>query len=132
MVGIGFSKSVTTPLDVFTFLILALSGVCVLYSLWIVLISFTFWFVKFDNNVTILHALMDTGRYPSTIYPTWLRVIVTFIIPIAVATTVPLQALRGELTGWQVLMYLAIAAAAVFLSSRVWQAGIKRYSSSGS
>src|SRR5215475_1240504 len=82
-----------TPLNVASFLLLTISGALIIYSLWIVLISCTFWFVKFDNNVTILQALMDSGRYPATVYPTWLRVIVTFIIPIAVATTVPLQAL---------------------------------------
>lgn len=130
--GIAYSQSITTPLSILSFVVLAISGMFVLYSLWIVLISFTFWFVKFDNNVTILHALMDTGRYPATIYPAWLRVIVTFIIPIAVATTVPLQALRGELSGWEVLMFLGIGVAAVALSSRVWKAGVRRYSSSGS
>ena len=61
----------------------------ILYSLWIVLIAATFWFIKFDNNVTILQALLDTGRYPATIYPLWLRLIVTFLVPVAVATTVP-------------------------------------------
>ncbi len=75
-----------------------------IYSLWVVLIALTFWFVKFDNNVTILQALMDTGRYPVSVYPAWLRLIVTFVVPIAVATTVPMQALRGQLGGWQVLL----------------------------
>ena len=31
----------------------------IFYSLWIVMMAFTFWFIKFDNNVTILHALLD-------------------------------------------------------------------------
>jgi len=126
--GVVISKDIATPASVSSFLVLTISGAAVLYSLWIVLISFTFWFVKFDNNVTILQALMDSGRYPATIYPAWLRVIITFIIPIAVATTVPLQALRGELAWWQVLMFLGVAAAAMLLSSLVWKAGVKRYS----
>ena len=71
---------------------------------------------------------MDAGRYPSTIYPAWLRLIVTFIIPIAVATTVPLQALRGDLSVAQVWMFLGISAVSVFISSRVWKAGVKKYS----
>jgi ABC-2 type transport system permease protein len=130
--GILISHSIATPLSILSFLLLSLSGICVLYSLWIVLIAFTFWFVKFDNNVTILQALMDAGRYPSTVYPVWLRIIVTFVIPIAVATTVPLQALRGDLVWWQVLMFLGIGAASLVLSSRVWKEGIKRYSSASS
>lgn len=127
-VGISMSQSLVTAASIFSFLMLAISGMLVLYSLWIILIAFTFWFVKFDNNVTILQALMDAGRYPATIYPAWLRLIVTFIIPIAVATTVPLQALRGDLSVAQVWMFLGISAISVFISSRVWRAGVKKYS----
>lgn len=130
--GIVLSKSATSPVSVISFLALTISGVGVLYSLWIVLISFTFWFVKFDNNVTILHALMDAGRYPATIYPPWLRVIVTFIIPIALATTIPLQALRGELSAPQILLFLGIGALSLLVSAFVWREGVGRYSSASS
>lgn len=132
VIGIGMSGSIVTPLNVISFLALCTSGVLILYSLWIVMIAFTFWFTKFDNNVTLLHSLMDTGRYPVMIYPNWLRIIVTFIVPIALATTIPVQALRGDLLAWQVALYLGIGAAALFLSSRVWMAGVRRYSSASS
>jgi ABC-2 type transport system permease protein len=127
-VGISMSHSLVTPFSIISFLVLTVTGGLVLYSLWIVLIAFTFWFVRFDNNVTILQALMDAGRYPATIYPAWLRLIVTFIIPIAVATTVPLQALRGDLGPSQVAMFIGISAASLLISSQVWRAGVKRYS----
>jgi ABC-type uncharacterized transport system permease subunit len=90
------------------------------------------WSNKFDNNVTILQALLDTGRYPASVYPFWLRIIVTFLIPVAVATTIPLQALRGELSALQVLMFVAISAAAFLIATRVWKAGVKKYSGASS
>lgn len=126
------SEILVTPLSLATFILLAISGALILYSLWIVMIAMTFWFIKFDNNVTILQALLDAGRYPATVYPSWLRLIVTFIIPIAVATTVPLQALRGELNGWSVLLYLGIGAACFLVASQVWKAGVRRYSGASS
>jgi len=132
VVGITRSGDVTTPLSILTFILLTVSGAIVIYSLWIVLIALTFWFTKFDNNVTILQALMDAGRYPVTVYPVWLRIIVTFIIPVAVATTVPLQALRGELDLQRVLVFLVIGIASFWISSRVWKAGLKRYSGASS
>jgi ABC-2 type transport system permease protein len=132
VVGVQMTEHVTTVWNLLTFLALLLSGTIVLYSLWIVLIALTFWFIKFDNNVTILQALMDAGRYPTTVYPIWLRLIVTFVIPIALATTVPLQALRGDLNGWQVLLFAGIGAASMWISSRVWRAGVRRYSSASS
>lgn len=130
--GIRISGDIATPLSIATFLLLVVSGTIVLYSLWIVLIALTFWFTKFDNNVTILQALLDSGRYPVTVYPVWLRIIVTFIIPIAVATTVPLQALRGELDIPRVLMFLGISIVGFLIASQIWKAGLKRYSGASS
>jgi ABC-2 type transport system permease protein len=108
------------------------SGLLVIYSLWVVMVAATFWFTKFDNNVTILQALLEAGRYPATIYPPWLRLIVTFVVPIALATTAPLQALRGDLSGWQVLLFLAVGVAAFLLAYQVWRAGVRRYSGASS
>ena len=130
--GITKSGDITTPLSILTFILLTVSGAIVIYSLWIVLIALTFWFTKFDNNVTILQALMEAGRYPVTVYPVWLQIIVTFIIPIAVATTIPLQALRGELDLPRVLLFFVIGIAAFWVASRVWKAGLKRYSGASS
>jgi len=132
LVGINITGDTITPLHLLTFILLTISGAIVIYSLWIVLIALTFWFTKFDNNVTILQALLDAGRYPVTVYPVWLRIIVTFIIPVAVATTVPLQALRGDLNISRILMFLAIGIASFLFASRVWKAGLKRYSGASS
>jgi ABC-2 type transport system permease protein len=132
VVGLNMSGGGTTPVNFFGFVVLTMSGSMVIYSLWIVLISATFWFVKFDNNVTILQALLDAGRYPSTVYPAWLRLIVTFVVPIALATTVPLQALRGDLTVPQMGLFLLVAAASFLIASRVWMAGVKKYSGASS
>jgi len=130
--GISMSGGGTTPLNLLSFVLLVASGSVIIYSLWIVMIAFTFWFVKFDNNVTILHALMDAGRFPATVYPPWLRLILTFVVPVAVATTVPLQALRGDLLWWQVLLFLGVGAASFLVASRVWKAGVRRYSGASS
>jgi ABC-2 type transport system permease protein len=132
VVGINLSGDTTTPLNILTFILLAISGGIVIYSLWIVLIALTFWFTKFDNNVTILQALLDAGRYPVTVYPVWLRILVTFIIPIAVATTVPLQALRGELSPSHALLFIVIGIMSFLVASQVWKAGLKRYSGASS
>lgn len=130
--GLQLSGATTDPSSVGLFLLLMLSGGAIIYSLWIVMIAITFWFVKFDNNVTILQALLEAGRYPATVYPAWLRIIVTFVVPIAVATTVPLQALRGELAPWQIWMFLGVSVVSVLVAARVWQAGVKKYSGASS
>ena len=131
-IGINISGVQVTPIHLASFLLLSLTGSIILYSLWIVMIAATFWFTKFDNNVTILQALLDTGRYPSTVYPFWLRTIITFIVPIAVATTIPIQALRGELTLMEILMFITTSAASYIVAALFWKAGIKKYSGASS
>jgi ABC-2 type transport system permease protein len=132
VVGVSMSGGGVTWFNLVSFLLLAGSGLLIIYSLWVVMIACTFWFIKFDNNVTILQALLEAGRYPATVYPFWLRMIVTFVVPIAVATTAPLQALRGELSGWQVLMFLGVSAASLWVAAQVWRVGIRRYSGASS
>lgn len=128
IVGVSMSASEVTFVTFIAFALLLASGMAIFYSLWIVMLAFTFWFIKFDNNVTILQALLEAGRYPATVYPPWLRMIVTFIVPIALATTVPVQALRGDLQWWQVVMFVAVAIIVVAISLRIWRAGMRRYS----
>ena len=130
--GLHYSGGVITGLNLFYFLVLAATGALVMYSLWVVLVALTFWFVKFDNNVTIMQALMDSGRYPVSIYPPWLRLIVTYLVPIAVATTVPVQGLRGDLSGSQVALFLGIGLVAFLVATRVWRAGVRHYSGASS
>jgi hypothetical protein len=55
----------------------------------------------------------------------WLRLIVTCIIPIAVAMTVPLRALRGELGAQDVLIFVGIGIVSFWVATRVWKAGVK-------
>jgi len=130
--GVNMAGDVATSASIFNFILLTISGAVVIYSLWIVLIAFTFYFTKFDNNVTLLQALLDSGRYPVTVYPVWLKIIVTFIIPIAVATTIPLQGLRQELGTSQVIMFIGIGIASFIVASQIWKFGLKKYSGASS
>ncbi len=130
--GVHLSGGASSPINMASFMLLAAMGMVIIYSLWVVMIALTFWFIKFDNNVTILQALLDAGRYPATVYPGWLRLIVTFLVPIAVATTIPLQALRGELASWQVLLFLSIGVVAITFARLVWKAGLRQYSGASS
>ena len=131
-VGIQMSGGVPNLPGLLVFLLLTLSGALVIYSLWVVLIALTFWFVKFDNNVTILQALLDSGRYPVTVYPTWLRIIVTYLVPIALATTIPLQGLRGDLSALQVLIFLGVGMISFRVALWVWKAGVRQYNGASS
>jgi ABC-2 type transport system permease protein len=106
---------------------LAAGGIMV-YSFWVILASLSFWFVRVENILVIFQSVYEAGRWPVTLYPRWLRIGLTFLVPVAFATTVPAQALAGRLS-WQTLVEAFALAALLFIVSRLmWRAGTRRYS----
>ena len=72
--------------------------------------------------------MFQTGRWPVGIYPYWLRVGVTFLVPIAFAVTVPAEALTSRLD-WQTLLLAFLFAVSLFAATRwFWRFGLRRYS----
>ena len=67
-----------------------------------------------------------------TIYPEWLRVSLTFLVPIAFAVTVPAQALTKRLTPETLLLAFGFAVVAVVLSRAFFRVGLRRYSGASS
>ncbi len=110
---------------------LAAGGVIV-YSFWLMLATLAFWFVRVENMLQIFSSMYEAGRWPVGFYPRWLRFMLTFLIPVAFATTVPAQALAGRLT-WQMLAgAYGLAAVLLIVSRTFWRVGVRRYSSASS
>ena len=104
------------------------AGGAIVYSFWLILATLAFWFVRVENILTIFQSMYEAGRWPVTIYPGWLRFALTFLVPVAFATTVPAQALAGRLT-WETLLGACTLALVLLTTSRfIWLAGMRRYS----
>lgn len=81
-----------------------------------------------DEIHELFEGVYQSGRWPVTLYPDWLRVSLTFLVPIAFAVTVPAQALTGRLTP-DVLALSAVFAVLLLLGTRwIWRVGTRRYS----
>jgi ABC-2 type transport system permease protein len=105
-----------------------LAGGIIVYSFWLILATCSFWFIKTENILVIFQAMYQAGRWPVTIYPIWLRTILTFLVPVAFAVTVPAQALTGRLNG-QTLLGAVLLALFFWLAARwFWRFGIRYYS----
>jgi ABC-2 type transport system permease protein len=68
------------------------------------------------------------GQYPTTVYPRWLRLVLTFLIPIGLAVTTPAQSLTGRLTWLRLLALVGFVAALAVVTRVVWKLGTRRYS----
>jgi ABC-2 type transport system permease protein len=130
--GLVYGGAFVSPLQILTFLVLTLAGMTLLYSVWVVLLSLNFWAGRLNNAVSVLGAFTHAGRYPINVYPTWLRAVLTFLVPIGVATNVPIQALRGDLAPWALIAFLAAAVISVIISVAFWRTGCRRYAGASS
>lgn len=118
----------TSWLEVAAFLVAIFCGAVILYCMWMVVAAAAFKWIRVDDTVQLLNGLFQAGRWPVTIYPGWLRLTLTFVVPLAFAITVPAESLASRLTwGWLVLT--VIVTGVMLLITRVaWQYGVRNYS----
>jgi ABC-2 type transport system permease protein len=108
-----------------------IAAVSVLYALKTLAVSAAFYVVRIDNLAHLFDAVFDAARWPSPIFRGIVRFVFTFVIPLALMTTYPAQALLGTLPMSTLALALAGAAGALVLSRIVWSAAIARYTSAG-
>jgi len=110
------------------FMAMLLTGSVIVYSFFLILATMAFWLVRVENVLTIFLSVYHAGRWPLSLYPGWLRYGLIFIIPVAFATTIPVEALTSRLNC--VTLVAAVTAAIVLFSfSRAfWKFGLKHYS----
>ena len=116
------------PRQTLLFGIALVAGGAMVYSFFLILATCTFWFVRIDNILVIFQSMWEAGRWPVAIYPDWLRYTLTFLIPIAFATTVPAEALAGRLTLDTLAGAVALAVGLLAVSRWFWRVGVRQYS----
>jgi ABC-2 type transport system permease protein len=116
------------PLEAAAFVVALLLGAAMIYCFWMILTIGAFWIVRMDELHELFEGLYQSGRWPVGIYPGWLRIGLTFLVPIAFAVTVPAEALAGRLTP-ATLGFAAVFALLLLAVTRwFWRFGLRHYS----
>lgn len=114
--------------DALLFALVLTTGGAIIYSFWLMLATLTFWFLRIENILVIFQSMYEAGRWPIGIYPHWLRFVLTFLVPVAFAITVPAEALSGRLTTESVITSIVLSFVMIALSRWFWKRGVKNYS----
>lgn len=112
--------------------LLLLAAALVLYSLWILIISASFWVIRLDNLVYLFMAVFDAARWPIMVFRGFWRILFTFVIPLALMTTYPAMAILGTLDARTALFALGGALLFATVSRLLWRAAIRSYTSASS
>jgi ABC-2 type transport system permease protein len=103
------------------------------YSLWFMLASIAIWYVKVANITEVLNGLLAAGRYPIDALPAGAyRFIFSFVIPVALLTTVPARVALGQYVGRWLLFSAAFALVAFVGSRAFWRYALRSYTSASS
>ena len=103
-------------------------GGILIYCFWLIVTSIAFWVIRLGDFFLVFQSLYAAGRWPVGIYPDWLRIMLTFLVPIAFAITIPAEALTGRLTTFTLLGAFAMTMLFAGLTRLIWSLAIRHYS----
>ena len=114
--------------EVLGFVITLSAGTMLIYCLWLALTTGAFWVVRMDSVQELFSGLYRAGQYPVTIYPAWLRVMLTYLVPLGFAITVPSESLTGRLTVTRLVVTTGFVVVALAVTRWFWRRGTRHYS----
>ena len=137
---LGFSVAIygclrltgTVPVGaVLEFIVTLVAALAIVYSVWLMLATTCFWFVRIQNIEMVFWNVFEAGRYPIVIYRPWIQWMLTFVIPLAFITTIPAGTLIGlddRFVGWAPAVAVGMAALMLLVSHWFWRFGLRHYS----
>lgn len=122
------------PLQILALVLMLASAFAIVVAVFMAFAASGFWFEDRVGMVPPVYNLMEFGRWPTSIYHPFLRLFITCVVPFSFVAFYPASAFVGHAGADPTLPLLTplVALVAVFLSTRMWAAGIRRYGSAGS
>jgi ABC-2 type transport system permease protein len=122
-----------SPGPMLVFVLMIAAAFAIIYSIWLMLATLCFWFVRVQNIEMVFWNVFEAGRFPIAIYRPWVQWVLTFIVPLAFITTFPAGTLAGSdgvagVPSWSPVAAVLIAGVLLAVSSRFWRFGLKHYS----
>lgn len=130
-ISIGMMGANLSFTAILFFIVTLLGSVILLYSALLAFSALVFWNSGFLFT-WIINDLFQLARYPVGLYPGWLRLVLTWVIPVGLMTTIPAQALAGTLTPGMLLLTLTFALSALVGASWLFRRGLRKYASASS
>lgn len=114
------------------YLIILLAGVGIIYAINQFCSNFSFWFTDTSSLTMASDQVVQLGARPIQVYPKLIQFGVSYLIPIALCTTISVEVLQSQII-WSHLLLLAGSIAFLLLIIRFqWQLGLRYYESASS
>ncbi|HEX2383645.1 MAG TPA: ABC-2 family transporter protein [Acidimicrobiales bacterium] len=127
-----------TPAKVVLIPVAILSGAVIFSAIWVITSSVSFWTVETQEvSNSFTYGGLTLSQYPIDVFGTWLRRMVTFVLPLAFVSYFPAAYLLDKpvafgLPSSVALLAPVVAIVLVFVARAVWQLAVRHYRSTGS
>jgi ABC-2 type transport system permease protein len=130
--GLMVKRYIPSLFDVLIFLITIAASFVLIYSLWMMLMTTSFWVIRIDDLSFIFDSFFETARFPIGMYRGWVRVALTYVLPAAVITNMPALSLLGKWNMATALIAVLLALVFLWLARRFWRFALRFYTSASS
>ena len=121
-----------TTLQLLAGALMLAAGALAIYSLWLAAICTAFWWVKVDNMSFLFSSVFDAARWPISVFRGWIRIVLTYVLPVALMTSYPALAILGKLSISAGLSAWALAVGLAIASRFIWKRALASYASASS
>ena len=124
---------VPTAAQILGFVLLALIGIVIHYSLMFLLASACFWTVRAQGIVWGYYSLFNIARLPDAAFAGFFKIFFTFAIPMLLVANVPVKVLISKLNApGQMLLLLGMSVVCFLGSELGWRFSVRHYTSASS
>lgn len=124
-----------TPITIFNilnYLFLLLCSFLIFYSIYFMLTTINFWFVKINNLLDVFQNIRDISKQPVYIFKEKALFFFSFILPVGFMATFPVEALLGKIDYSKLAIAPFLVIFFFILSQKFFNYALKYYSSASS
>ena len=118
--------------NIIGYIIYVILGTIQYYCINQIFVSLSFFYEKADSATGIPEYLFDFASKPRSMYPKYIQILMGYIIPFLLMSNIPVEIIFGY-AEFGILFWSLLITLILFIIAKIqWNAGIKKYQSSGS
>ena len=119
--------------SIIIYLILIINGLVIMFSIFFIIKCLSFYFIKADGLCSLAWAIYDFARKaPGTVYPTLMRAVLTYVVPVLVIVFFPAGYGLKKFTINEIVIPCSISVVLLTFSIIFWKTSLRRYNSASS
>ena len=119
-------------IDAFFLILLIIPGILMLLGIFLIIASLAKYIPKIDESFTPLMSILNYAQYPTTIYPGFIKFILTWLLPYSLIAFYPVALIMGKASNGIVMFFLPFYGFLLFIIGYLlFNRTVKNYQSTG-